>query len=79
MDKFEGSWKLIEKYSITSSGEKIHPWGTNVKGMIIYTNGRMAAQLGVEKRKNFSSSDSKSVQAEEAKNALNSYIAYFGT
>jgi len=79
MDKFEGSWELIEKFSITSDGDKILPWGTEVKGTIIYSNGRMAAQLGIRNRKNFESFDSKSVKAEEAQSALNSYIAYFGS
>ncbi len=79
MDKFEGYWELVEKYSITSDGDKIHPWGTEVKGMIIYSKGRMAAQLGIRNREHFESFDSKSVQAKEAQSALNSYIAYFGS
>jgi hypothetical protein len=79
MDKFEGSWELIEKFSITSEGEKIHPWGKDVKGMIIYSKGRMAAQLGIKNRYNFNSFDSKSVSKDEAQSAINSYISYFGT
>lgn len=79
MNNFQGTYELIEKYSIKTDGKKIHPWGKDVKGMLIYTDTHVSAQLGVRVRKNLATLNFRDVKANEAQDAFISYIAYFGT
>ena len=76
---FNGTYELIEKYSIKTDGTKIHPWGEDVKGMIIYTDTHVSAQLGVRKRRTFSDFNFRDAAVDEAQEAFTTYIAYFGT
>lgn len=79
MTSFPGTYELIEKYSIKIDGTKIHPWDEDVKGMIIYTDTHVSAQLGVRQRNNLTTSNFRDANTEEAQQAFVSYIAYFGT
>lgn len=79
MNPFPGTYQLIEKYSIRVDGSKIHPWGEDVKGMIIYTDTHVSAQLGVSKRKSFSDYNFRKATESESQEAFTTYIAYFGT
>lgn len=78
MNPFPGTYELIEKYSIKTDGTKIHPWGKDVKGMIIYTDTHVSAQLGVRQRANLSTFNFRDAEESEAREAFISYIAYFG-
>ncbi len=79
MSDFKGTYELIEKYSIKTDGTKIHPWGQDVKGMIIYTDTHVSAQLGVRVRDNLSTFNFRDAAADESQEAFTTYIAYFGT
>ena len=78
-NNFPGTYELIEKYSIKTDGTKIHPWGEDVKGMIIYTDTHVSAQLGVRVRTNLSTFNFREASAKESQAAFTTYIAYFGT
>ena len=76
---FPGTYELIEKYSIKADGTEIYPWGKDVKGIIIYTDKHVSAQLGVKDRKNLSTFNFRDAHKNEAQEAFTTYIAYFGT
>ena len=78
INPFPGTYELIEKYSIRVDGSKIHPWGEDVKGMIIYTDTHVSAQLGVRVRNNLSTFNFRDAAADESQEAFTTYIAYFG-
>lgn len=79
MNPFKGTYELLEKYSIRIDGSKIHPWGNDVKGMIIYTDSHISAQLGIYNRENFRDFNFRNATEREAQEAFTTYIAYFGT
>jgi len=79
MNQFQGTYELIEKYSLRVDGSKIHPWGEDVKGMIIYTDIHVSAQLGVKKRKTLTDFNFRNATEQEAQEAFTTYIAYLGT
>ncbi|TNE36431.1 hypothetical protein EP342_00525 [bacterium] len=79
MNPFKGTYELLEKYSIRVDGSKIHPWGNDVKGMIIYTDSHISAQLGINNRENFRDFNFRNATEREAQEAFTTYIAYFGT
>ena len=46
MDRFLGSWELVEWVATSQRGETTHPYGEEAQGQITYTaDGRMSAHL----------------------------------
>ncbi|HSH74640.1 MAG TPA: lipocalin-like domain-containing protein, partial [Longimicrobiales bacterium] len=46
VDRFLGSWELVEWISVTPAGETTYPYGEGAEGQISYTgDGRMSAHL----------------------------------
>lgn len=46
VDRFLGSWELIEWVATNQQGQTVHPYGENARGQITYTaDGRMSAHL----------------------------------
>jgi lipocalin-like protein len=61
------------------SGERFHPWGTDVRGRLIYdTAGRVALQIAKGGRAPFASEDLEAGTADEMRRAFDDYHAWFG-
>jgi len=74
-----GTWKLVSWVFENENGETIHYLGADASGILMYDkNGYMNAQLMKGNRKPFESSSINGSTPEEAHQAFNSYLAYFG-
>jgi len=72
--RFVGAWRYI---GTTIDGKPRADRGANPKGMIYYTaSGHMAVQIAPDRERKKAG---KEMTPEEAKNAVENYIAYFGT
>jgi len=72
--RFVGAWRYI---GTTIDGKPFPGRGANPKGMIYYTaSGHMGVQVAPDRERPKAGKD---MTAEEARNALENYIAYFGT
>ena len=78
MNQFQGCFELIEKYGVDAEGERIYPWGKDVKGILTYDHPYFSAQLGIANRDKSEQSDFRATNANEAQNMIREYIAYFG-
>src|ERR1700677_837846 len=79
-DTLVGTWKLVSASSSTASGERNDtPFGPSPSGFLTYTqDGRVTAMISYGGRKRLSSSDSRSVPAEEEAEAFRTFLAYAG-
>lgn len=78
LDKLIGSWSLVDFY-FQSDESKHYPFGNEIAGMIVYLpNGKMAAQLGNLRRRNFSNEDYRFGKPDEIIESFNQYISYCG-
>jgi hypothetical protein len=67
--QFPGAWRLISYSATGPDGTTVHPFGPAAQGRLIYeAGGRMAVQLGRP-----------DPTAAEMRNALDRYVAYYGT
>jgi hypothetical protein len=72
--RFVGAWRYI---GTTIDGKPRPDRGANPRGMIYYTTGgHMAVQIAPDRERKKAG---KEMTPEEAKNAVENYIAYFGT
>jgi len=72
--RFVGAWRYL---GTTIDGKPRADRGANPKGMIYYTaSGQMAVQIAPDRARKKAG---KEMTSEEAKNAVENYIAYFGT
>jgi hypothetical protein len=72
--RFVGAWRYI---GTMVDGKPFPGRGANPTGMICYTaSGHMAVQIAPDRER---PKAGKNMTAEEARNALENYIAYFGT
>lgn len=80
VQKFIGTWQLVTSEFRTSDGQVSHPLGEKAVGILMYdSGGRFAAQLMRPDRPKFASGDMRGATPEEAKAAVDGYVAYFGT
>lgn len=75
-----GAWKLVSSEFRLSSGEVIHPYGTDAVGLLIYTeDGQMSAQIMRRGRPAFASGDVFHGTPEETNKAIDGLVSYFGS
>ena len=80
MNRFLGAWRLVSFEEETSDGEIVYPYGENPIGLLIYdSSGRMSVQIMRRDREPFSSSEWETVSAEEIKEAVAGFTAFFGS
>jgi Lipocalin-like domain len=78
-EKIAGNWYLVDYLFVTTEGENYYPWGQNFDGHISYSpDGNMAVQIMQSDRKHFTGPDVMNGLPEEAKEAFDGYIAYWG-
>lgn len=84
-DQLIGSWRLISwEEKNPANGEISYPCGKNAVGRIMYdAGGRMAAQIMNPDRRKVGGANlrtwANNLSAEESREVLNGYVAYFGT
>jgi hypothetical protein len=79
-EKLLGAWGLVSFSVATPEGNVSYPFGRDAFGTLMYdASGRMTAQLGRRDRPKFVSGDQQKVTDEEARLAVQGYVAYFGT
>ncbi|MFY2558067.1 lipocalin-like domain-containing protein [Corallococcus terminator] len=79
-DRLIGTWQLVSMVSLLPDGSKVHPFGEQLLGMLMYDGqGNMSVQLMRGDRAPFQSADPMRSQGEEAKAALDGAAVYFGT
>jgi hypothetical protein len=81
MDKnpLAGTWTLLEYTSKDNEGVVTRPFGTNLRGLLIYSpEGYMSVQIMKAVRPSFELNDLFSGGTEERAGAMSSYIAYAG-
>lgn len=75
-----GTWRLLSFEAQSSEGQILHPYGRHPTGQLIYDGlGNMSVQILRTQRHRFTESDKSQGSAEEMREALTSYEAYFGT
>jgi len=75
-----GAWRLVSSEFRLSSGEVIHPYGTDAVGLLIYTaDGQMSVQIMRRGRPAFASGDVFGGTPEETKKAMDGVVSYFGS
>jgi hypothetical protein len=78
-EKIIGTWKLISWTYKNDQGVDVDYFGKNSMGILIYdASGYMNVQIMKGDRQKFSSESINGATAEEALDAFNSYLAYFG-
>jgi Lipocalin-like domain len=78
--RFMGTWKLVTSEFRATDGKTSYPLGEKTLGILMYdSGGRFAAQLMRPDRPKFASGDMRGGTPEEAKTAVDGYVAYFGT
>jgi hypothetical protein len=79
-EPFLGSWDLVSFAHVLPSGEVSRPFGDSPSGAILYqADGRMAAQVSAGSRARFAHDDPNLASAEEAAQAWQTYLGYWGT
>jgi len=79
-DQLIGIWKLVSYEFRLADGIVLRPMGQGVQGILIYdASGTMALQVVDPERPRFTTEDWMSGTAEEAKAALDGFMAYYGT
>lgn len=74
-----GVWKLVSFEIQKESGEVIHPFGKDARGILVYSeSGHYAVQLTRADRPHFESGDQMKGTVEEIKDNFEGCIAYFG-
>ena len=79
-DKIVGTWKLVSAETRSADGQVRHVYGENPRGMIMYdVAGNVSVNLMGFGRDSFSAADKAKSTPQEAKLAIQTYEAYFGT
>ena len=80
LEKFEGTWRLLECYGSWSDGRISYPYGEKPEGQLIYDGrGSFSGQIVGSGRPSFQSGNLLKGTEEEIKTAFEGYIAYYGT
>jgi len=79
-EKFTGAWRLVAFEEHGRDGEVIYPYGQDAVGLLVYdSSGRMSVQIMKRDRAPLSSADWQTIPAEEVKNAVEGFTAFFGS
>jgi len=79
-DQLLGVWRLVSYEFRLADGILIRPMGQGVQGILMYhESGYMALQVVDPERPRFATEDWMSGTADEAKSALDGFMAYYGT
>ena len=79
-EELVGRWSMVSWETIDSEGNRDLRFGERPIGWLRYeSDGRMAVQIMGSDRPEFASSEPRGVTPDEARDALLSYVAYFGT
>ena len=73
-----GAWRLKSFETRTSDGSILYPWGKEVRGYVVFTEGYFCVTIMNANRRMFSSADMKGGSMEEKANAADSYLSYSG-
>lgn len=80
MKRFIGAWRLVALEEDGPDGEPIYPYGKDAAGLLVYdASGRMSVQIMRKDRTPLSSADWKNVRADEIKEAIGGFTAFFGS
>ena len=74
-----GAWELISFELRQEDGTIKYPWGSNIKGQVMYSSdGYMAGSFMKENRADFEGDDLVSGSVQEFEAAMKSYVGYAG-
>jgi hypothetical protein len=80
MSTLVGTWKLVSFEETLPSGERIHPYGDNPVGLLIYTEtGHMSVQIMTRDRQPLSAVPFEEINATEIKAAVAGFTGFCGT
>jgi len=80
MKRFVGAWRLVSFEEDGPGGEIGFPYGPDPAGLLIYDpSGRMSVQIMRRERTSLSSTEWRSIPAEEIKDAVEGFTAFFGS
>jgi hypothetical protein len=80
MEGFIGAWRLVAFEEVGPDGEVIYPYGQDAAGLLIYdSSGRMSVQIMRRDRAPLSTADWQGLRAEEIKNIIEGFTAFFGS
>ncbi|MDA1128028.1 MAG: lipocalin-like domain-containing protein [Chloroflexi bacterium] len=80
VDKFAGTWRLLECYGKWTDGGVSYPYGKEPEGQLIYDgHGNFSGQIAGSGRPAFKSNNLLKGTEEEVRQAFEGYIAYYGT
>ena len=80
MERFIGAWRLVAFEEDGSDGKVVYPYGKDAAGLLVYeASGRMSVQIMKRNRAPLSSGDWRSLPAEEIKDAIEGFTAFFGS
>ena len=79
LEKFEGTWRVLECYGSWSDGRISYPYGEKPEGQLIYDGrGSFSGQIVGSGRPSFQSGNLLKGTEKEIKTAFEGYIAYYG-
>jgi hypothetical protein len=79
-DQLVGTWTLASWEHVLANGSKVHSYGTNPKGIVVFdAKGRFFLMFARPDLPKIASNAQATATSEEAKNLLAGSIAYFGT
>jgi hypothetical protein len=79
-ERFVGTWSLVSAEARLANGKVAHVYGDDPPGLIIYDSaGNVSVNFMRSDRPAFSVADKAKCAPEEAKSAIETYEAYFGT
>ena len=80
MERFLGAWRLVAFEEDGAAGEVVYPYGPDPVGLLVYdSSGRMSVQIMRRDRTVRSSQDWQALPAEEIRNAVEGFTAFFGS
>ena len=78
-NRFVGTWRLVSWEAETRDGQRVHPFGEDAEGWIMYdASGNVSVHLMRRERPRFVSEDPLGGTAEEIEAAFSGYLAYCG-
>lgn len=78
--RFVGTWRLVSAEARLANGKVSHVYGDDPPGLIIYdAAGKVSVNFMRSGRSAFSVADKAKCTPDEAKSAIETYEAYFGT
>lgn len=79
MDQFKGTWSLVSIRYVNTDGSAIEPFGSNAKGMLVFSGTRFATQVMAANLPKFTSNNRMVGTPHEYEAISHGVVAYFGT